>query len=385
MTPSRVAMAIVMAVFVFCRPAFAIESAEQIYVPTKGQGWKPTAGVVEWSGGLVGTLQNSPKGLFSDGLQRGCGVIFKLAGGRFEPLYDFSSHPYTKGCRVGGVLAVDGNEIYGVTGKGGHNGSGTVFRLNESGEHRVVHRFSGADGSTPAGGLVKGADGLLYGVTQFGGLHDHGTVYRIGKSGRLTTLHHFSDDDPLGEFPHEGMTIGPDGAAYGTARYGAKGGGTVFRVGIDGNVTLVKSLSPTDGCDPSRLALGQDGWLYGSAFSCGDRGLGTLYRVHPSGAFERLHSFSGHDGDGPNYALTQTPDGTWYGVTAMPPGIAFRTRFDGQGVTGLHRFDAAENGTGPSGPLLLASDGYLYGTTSYGGNEKGFLGTGPGTVFRLAP
>jgi uncharacterized repeat protein (TIGR03803 family) len=374
-----------LAVLFLSYPTLATEGAQVIYVPKKGQGWWVSGGAVELNGALYSSLQSSPKGLPFDRLQRGCGAVFKLADGRFEPLYDFSSHPYKKGCRVGSELTVDGDEIYGVTSRGGHGSSGTVFSLNGSGDHRVVHRFSRTDGSAPVGGLVKGADGLLYGVTNFGGLHDHGTVYRIGKAGRLTTLHHFSDDDPLGEFPNEGMTIGPDGAVYGVARYGLKGGGTVFRVGIDGNVSLVKSLGRTDGCDPSKLALGQDGWLYGSALRCGDRDKGTLYRVHPTGAFERLHFFSGHDGNGPNYALTQTPDGTWYGVTAVPPEVAFRTRFDGQGVTVVHRFDSAETGIGPNGPLLFASDGFLYGTTSQGGNEKGFLGTGPGTVFRLAP
>jgi uncharacterized repeat protein (TIGR03803 family) len=368
-------------------PAIA-EGAELIYVPQKGDGWKASGGAVEWNGALVSSLQSSPKGYRFNRAQRGCGVIFRLAGGKAETLYDFSTHPYARGCRVGAELTVHGGDIYGVTWQGGNDDNGTIFRLTSQGVHRVVHRFAGRDGRTPAGGLVRGLDGQLYGVTQYGGLYEHGTVYRLGKTGRLTTLHHFRSGDPLGEFPSEGLTMGPDGAVYGVAEYGTHGGGTIFRISEDGQVALVKALSATDGCWPSKLTTGQDGWLYGSAFRCGDRDMGTLYRLHPDGAFERLHSFSGDDGIAPNFALTQSRDGTWYGVTAgddPSSSVVFRTRFDSQGVTVLHRFDSAEAGLGPSGPLLLASDGYLYGTSANGGNEKGFLGTGPGTVFRLVP
>jgi uncharacterized repeat protein (TIGR03803 family) len=365
--------------------AIALDGQETIYVPGKGEGWSVSGGMVELGGALISSLESSPKGHLFGRLQRGCGVVFKLSAGKFEPIYDFSSHPHNRGCRVGQELTLRGAEIYGVTGQGGNNNNGTIFRLTSTGEHRVIHRFNGADGNSPVAGLVQGHDGRLYGVTQSGGQGDHGTLYRIGKTGRLTTLHHFRDDDPLGEFPTEGLTLGPDGAVYGVAQYGPQGGGTIFRVAVDGEVDLVKALKPEDGCSPSRLTVGQDGWLYGSAFRCGDEDMGTLFRIHPSGAFERLHSFSGYDGNGPNYALTQTPDGTWYGVTAFGEGVAFSTRFDGQGVTVIHRFDSAEAGISPSGPLLYASDGYLYGTTSEGGNEKGIEGSGPGTVFRLTP
>jgi uncharacterized repeat protein (TIGR03803 family) len=369
--------------------ASAAASYEQIYVPSKGQGWSISGGLVEWNGALVSSLDSSPKGYFFNRLQRGCGVVFVLANGKFKPLYDFSSHAYERGCQIGGELSVDGEMLYGVTGEGGIRNNGTVFRLTPKGEHHLVHRFEGTDGRGPIAGLVRGADGRLYGATQFGGQHDRGTIYRIGKSGRLTTLHHFQYEDELGGYPVWGLTAGPDGAVYGVAEGGPKGGGTIFRVSTEGKVSLLKALSAADGCWPGRLTLGQDGWLYGPAFLCGQHSLGTLFRVHPSGAFERLHSFSGVDGSGPNRALTQAPDGTWYGVTAGsfedPTSVVYRTRFDGQGVTVLHTFGTVEAGITPSGPLHFGSDGFLYGTTKAGGNDKGFLGTGPGTVFRLAP
>jgi uncharacterized repeat protein (TIGR03803 family) len=373
----------------FSLVASSAHSLEQIYIPGKGHGWWVDGGILEWDGALVSTLESSPKGYLFNRAIRGCGVVFRLLDGKFHPLYDFSSHAHERGCFVGGQLTLHDDMIYGITGKGGVRSNGTVFRITSGGEHHVVHRFSGSDGSIPVEGLVRGADGRLYGVTQFGGLHDRGTVFRIGKTGRLTTLHHFRVGDELGEFPYRGMSVGPDGILYGVADIGRKGGGTIFRVTKNGEVSLVKALSFADGCRPGQLTLGQDGWLYGPAFLCGEHGLGTLFRVHPNGAFERLHSFSGPEGSGPLHALTQTPDGTWYGTTTGSfqdsTSVIFRTRFGGQGLTVLHTFGPPEAGSTPSGSLRLASDGYLYGTTQTGGNEKGFLGTGPGTVFRLAP
>lgn len=374
--------------FLLIGTAFEARSHEQVYVPGKGHGWSVSGGVLEWDGALISSLESSPKGYLFSRLQRGCGVIFRLAHGKFEPLYDFSSHPIERGCRVGQELTLHEGMIYGVSG-GGVRENGTVFRLTADGEHHVVHRFNGTDGSVPSSGMVRGSDGRLYGVTQKGGQHDRGTIFRIGKRGRLTTLHHFRYEDELGGFPKWGLTAGPDGDVYGVAEGGAKGGGTIFRVTTEGSVSLVKALSSADGCWPGRLTLGQDGWLYGPAFLCGENGLGALFRVHPSGAFDRLHSFSGDDGSGPARALTQAPDGAWYGITMgsfeSPTSVVYRTRFDGQGLTVLHTFGTPEAGSTPSGPLHFGSDGSLYGTTKAGGNDKGFLGIGPGTVFRLAP
>jgi uncharacterized repeat protein (TIGR03803 family) len=246
--------------------AFAA-GASAVYIPEKGDGWAVSGGTVELGGALISSVESSPKGFRFNRLQRGCGVIFKLATGKAEPIYDFSSHPSERGCRVGTELTVHGDGIYGVTSWGGYDNAGTIFHLTLDGIHRVVHRFNGSDGRTPASGIVQGDDGRLYGVTQFGGLHDRGTVFRIGKTGRLTTLHHFSDDDPLGEYPSEGLTIGPDRAAYGVARYGAKESGTIFKVEGNGQVSLVR----TDGYTVQRFFVAIGTW--GPCSACTRMGL----------------------------------------------------------------------------------------------------------------
>jgi uncharacterized repeat protein (TIGR03803 family) len=231
--------------------------------------------------------------------------------------------------------------------------------------------------------LTLAADGHLYGVTTVGGQHGAGTVFRITASGRFESLYSFAPNDPLGVRPFKRLTVGPDGALY-----GANSGDvdTIYRVGLDGAVSLVKRFGNRDGCLPQALTLGSDGWLYGGTLGCGPSGGGTLFRLLPDGSFERLYFFGSSGPASPFQRLTEGPDGTWYGGTggALPDALAtiYKIRFDGSGPTILHVFNDSVWRGGSSGPLLLADDGWLYGTSGSGGNSKG---PGSGMVFRLAP
>lgn len=362
---------------------------EPVYIPGKGEGWLVSGGVAQdHQGSLYGTVQNSSKGVFINNYTRGCGNVFRLSpNGQHTKLYDFSAHKHSRGCRVNTELLILDGAIYGVTTAGGWNDHGTVFRLSPEGRHQLLHRFNGVDGSIPGNGLTVAADGALYGVTVNGGRYGLGTVFRITATGRFESLHSFEDDGPFGERPTWRLTVGPDGALYGTAHGGI--GDTVYRVGLDGAVSLVKRFRYNEGCRLQSLALGSDGWLYGAAFSCGPRGLGTLYRLKPDGSFQRLHAFSGADGAMPKDRLTEGPDGTWYGTTfgdgPRAPSTIYKIRFDGSGPVTLHVFQESKWQGAPSGTLQMASDGWLYGTSGTGGNTKGPDGGGPGMVYRLSP
>lgn len=361
---------------------------EPIHLPGKGDGWLVSGGVTQdREGNLYGLVENSNHGVFIGKYTRGCGMVFRInAKGTRTTLHDFSSHKHARGCGVYGALLIHEGVLYGVTGFGGKDNHGTVYRLSADGGHQLLHRFNGADGSLPGDGLALASDGALYGVTNSGGAYDAGTVFRITASGQFESLYSFKPDDPVGSRPNWRLTVGPDGALYGVA-YG--GGDTVYRVGLDGVVSLIKRFQYGDGCRPQALTLGNDGWLYGAAFLCGRYGKGTLYRLLPSGAFERLHAFSGPDVGMPKDQLTEGPDGTWYGVATgdagSPPKTIYKIRFDGSAPVPLHVFDDSQWGGDPSGPLLLTQDGLLYGTSASGGNAKGPDGFGLGMVFRLAP
>ncbi len=90
-------------------------------------------------------------------------------------------------------------------------------------------------------------------------------------------------------------------------------------------LTTVHSLNPqTDGAYPAApLIEGSDGAYYGTAAG-GSSALeaGTVFRVDVSGDFTVLHAFDGTDGARPYVALVQASDENFYGATSstnLPP------------------------------------------------------------------
>lgn len=94
-----------------------------------------------------------------------------------------------------------------------------------------------------------------------------------------------------------------------------------------------------------------------------------------------LHEFREADGKDPQGALVQAADGNLYGTTrtggAFNLGVFFRLTLTGT-YTLLNSFNGAVGGAKPDAPLILGSDGNLYGMTSEGDKFNA------GTVFRTA-
>ena len=77
--------------------------------------------------------------------------------------------------------------------------------------------------------MIQDSAGNLYGVAEEGGI-GAGTVFKLDMAGQLSVLHTFSDNaggaNPVGELLRDGA-----GNLYGTALLGgASGGGLVFKV-----------------------------------------------------------------------------------------------------------------------------------------------------------
>jgi uncharacterized repeat protein (TIGR03803 family) len=194
--------------------------------------------------------------------------------------------------------------------------------------------FNDANGSSPEDGLTAGNDGNFYGTTANGGSSGVGTVFGITPGGALTTLVSFNNTN--GAVPLGGLVQGSDGNFYGTTGFGGNSGfGTIFKLTTNGVLTTLFNFHFTDGLEPStKLIFGPDGSLYGTTGMGGStnnnpNGLGTVFRITTKGAFTPLTLFQG------------------------------------------------TNGSNPSAPLVLGSDGNLYGTTAHGGP------CGGGTVFRI--
>jgi len=96
--------------------------------------------------------------------------------------------------------------------------------------------FDGTDGAYPLAAFVQATNRYLYGTTEAGGTSDLGTVFRITPGGKLTTLHSFSGAD--GEYPYANRLIqASNGDSYGTTfSGGANGNGTVFKMTPSGKL-----------------------------------------------------------------------------------------------------------------------------------------------------
>jgi uncharacterized repeat protein (TIGR03803 family) len=303
---------------------------------------------------------------------------------RFKELHSFAPADYP----AGGLLQASDGYLYGVTRLGGRSGAGTVYRMDRSRKVKTVHAFNVADGEEPAARLMQASDGLIYGTTVWGGDFGRGTVFRINAAGAHELMHSFDGAD--GQYVLGSLIQASDGHLYGTTETiqsdVIRGKGSIFRLSLDGvfeRLHVFKDVRNNGASPFCGLVQANDGHLYGTTAYGGEFDLGTAYRITLAGAFTLVHSFSWGDGAYPGAALIQASDGKLYGTTRSGGsdngGTIFRMAPDGR-LTTIYRFDKlGPVGGFPSGPLLEASDGNLYGSTGF--NER----SSPGTLFRLAP
>lgn len=153
------------------------------------------------------------------------------------------------------------------------------------------------------GALVEGLDGSFYGVTQNGGAFGLGTVIRWTLPDQLSVLHSFTGGSD-GTSPRAGLTVGIDGALYGTTALGgaclsapAGEGGTLFRITTAGALTTLYAFGcagDTRGTPVGGVTLMPDGSLVGTTYHGGGGAAGTVYRFTPSGRLSVVHDFAGN-------------------------------------------------------------------------------------------
>lgn len=139
------------------------------------------------------------------------------------------------------------------------------------------------------------------------------------------------------------------------------------------------------------LVQGEDGNLYGETVGggssgnsyCAGTGCGTIFKMTPQGKFTTLYTFCLSspctDGAGPSGGLVLATDGNFYGATdgggANNWGTVFKISPAGK-LTTLHNFDYTDGWPQGVG-LIQAANGRFYGTTVFGGAN------GEGTVFEI--
>jgi uncharacterized repeat protein (TIGR03803 family) len=257
---------------------------------------------------------------------------------------------------------------------------------------RVVD-LSAATGQQPRGALMQASDGNFYGTTSTGGDDGAGcvsgcggTVFKLTPLGQLTVLHTFDRgiaSEPFwnGKTPRGGLVEGPDGWLYGTTYEGSAVHpiyGTVYKLSKAGQFQKIHDFCPAtpcpDGANPEgSLAVGGDGWLYGTTTApiIAPR----IFRLRTDGTYQVIANFINLGFGTPANGVIRGSDGAFYGVTSH---VIYKVTSAGA-VTELHRFGTpAVEGSSGYGPLVEASDGNLYGTTLQGGAN------GQGTLFRIS-
>ena len=317
----------------------------------------------------------------------GPGTIFRVnGGGGAQLLHAFA--PGVGTLPLGGLMQASDGHFYGATRQRGGWDAGALFRLTARGSLRRLYGFDGVAGQLPSAALLESGDGWLYGTAESGGAYGLGTVFRTTRGGRVEPVHSFARAD--GEDPKSALVRGSDGQLYGTTCWGGpSNAGALYRMDDRGTVTVVGGFDYETGACPSAAVLqGDDDAFYGTTSHGGPRGSGTIFRFEPPGQITVVHAFSSTTGAYPLAALVKGADGFLYGTTYSGGAHDFGTVFrlePPRTLRVLHSFDGGATGGYPAGPLFLASDGFLYGTTSAGfwGTSQSGPASGLGTIFRI--
>jgi uncharacterized repeat protein (TIGR03803 family) len=320
----------------------------------------------------------------------------------FNTLFNFDGTNGAFPLRGSLLQGADGS-FYGTTVYGGSTacdpfpGCGTVFKIG-AGSLLTVYDFCPqagcADGEFPWAGLIQATNGNFYGTTTGGGANGWGTVFSITTGGTLTTLYSFCSQTNCadGAYPVGGLVQGVDGNFYGTTcgtlcNVGlGNTHGTVFKMTPGGTLTTLYTFcaqgSCSDGAYPNAaLIQGSNGSFYGTTLNggTGSGGLGTVFRLAPGGTVTTVHSFNSGDGSVPYGPLVQATNGNFYGTTSSGgtsgAGTVFKMTLGGT-VTTLHSFNTTD-GSLPYAGLVQGTDGNFYGTTARGG------ASGVGTAFKI--
>jgi len=257
-----------------------------------GEGAQPQSTVVlDAQGNLYGTTIG--------GGTCGHGTVFELTpSGTATALHRFNCPASiirtTDGANPeAGVMFDSQGNLYGTTTYGGVYGAGTVFKVtpNKRQWNTELYNFTGGgDGRQPHSGVVVDTQGNVYGTTMFGGdsydcsLGGCGTVFQITPSGTEKVLHTFTAP-PDGHWPTSDLVLDAQGNLYGTTAYGGAYDytGTVFMVTPSGTEKVLYSFSGgADGGGPwGGLVRDAQGNLYGTTYSGGTYGYGTVFKLTP--------------------------------------------------------------------------------------------------------
>ena len=244
--------------------------------------------------------------------------------------------------------------------------------------------FVGSNGRYPYGSLMQASNGKLYGMTSAGGVSNVGVLFEYNITSSAYAVR-FNFGGSFGNNPYGELTEMSGGKLYGMTPSGGSAFGTLFHFDT---TTYVGTLDVTftggvNGMQPfGSLILATDSNLYGMTRLGGVSNSGILFQYNTSSGLTKKFDFNGAgiQGGGPYGTPMQASNGKLYGMTYTGGG--------GYGASGaLYEYDIPTSilttklsfagnsrGATPSGSLLKAANGKVYGMTAWGGiNGLGML------------
>src|ERR1035437_9846442 len=312
----------------------------------------------------------------------GCGTIFKinLDGTGYNIPYNFDGINGDGPC--GSLMQATNGKLYGLA-FGGVNNHGVLFSFDPiNNVYNDVYDFDSINGSNPTGTLMQATDGKLYGMANSGGAyHYYGVLFSYDPaSGIYNDL--FDFNDTLGSYPLGRLIQATNGKLYGMTQSGGSGSvGVLFSFDINTHTYLdILDFNLATGNLPyGSLIQASNGKLYGMTQWNGGNGYGVLFSFDPvSNTFTDLFDFNTSTGEFPQGSLIQASNGKLYGMTtqggSINYGVLFSFDINSNSYNVLINFIGSTNGRQPSGGLLQASNGKLYGMTNFGGTyDNGIL------------
>src|SRR3989344_3303316 len=382
-------------------------------------GYQPVGGLVFHNGELYGLCA-------SGGGINSIGTLFKysIANDLLTVITHFSQSPTSYYMNSTVPFIASNNLFYGLGTSGGSPNLGGIFKVDLSTSQMTnLHDFNyGINGAVPKSTLFQASNGRVFGTTYYGGLNGEGVVFEVNRytneidslhNAKLATGNQFIDI----MIEYQGQLIGTgangsiysfdmnsnlyaelgdisgttasgglaqiDDYAYGVSYFGGDNNvGTLYRFDLDNNNLSNIEFSFDGiklGANPfGHLFANDDFFLYGLTESGGVNDYGTIYKYEPFlNDFIKLYDFDNLSGNSPTGSLVKHSNGKFYGLAKYGGnndlGVLFSFYDNTQTYEKFVDFDSL-NGSIPSGSLLVASDGLLYGLTAEGGqNNDGVL------------
>jgi uncharacterized repeat protein (TIGR03803 family) len=278
-------------------------------------------------------------------------------------------------------------DFFGVTKKGGIDDGGVIYKTDKNLDNfEIVYEYKRNDGREPNFTYVTEFNGVLIGCTRYGGTFNTGIIFEY-EPGTNQYLNVVNLNNQIGSQPWGSLVVANNQKIYGLSRYGGNlQKGTIFEYDpvTKAAVKKIDFDGSNKGGEPvGSLCLADDGKLYGITAIGGTFGQGVLFSYDPDeNTFTKIHNFSGFgfgDGAQPKSDLIQASNGKLYGTTTYgginDQGTIFEYDILSATYTVKHSFSAAVTGKNPwSGKLVEYPAGKLWGMTIVGGtNDFGVI------------